>query len=459
MDEFQDAFTYPPAPEVLAPPGENSEEGPPKKHQKERPFKIDYVPLAGGAYAELPLVMAPTLEFGGNFFSQTLQSGDRRLLYRALLQRCHGDEQLRQNRFVFLGPPARDVKLPLGVRLDDFVAAPPPDPRRPPKRWAVAIDCEMVGVAPTPQEQAAHMEKKAGKDGRGKAAVPAPAGRGRAGSLSSSAQLGRGRGGTAAATKPTAPQETRKPPKPLFERSELAQLCAVDALTGEVLVDVLVQPRGRVVNWRTRYSGVTRQVLEEAKSQGTCVTGWEEARSLLLDHIDASTILVGHSLDNDLPMLRLSHTRIVDTALQTSEAVYGAVNRFPRVWGLSDLLQELAGLTVQNHGRRGHSCLEDTLATRELALWCLRFPRRLEAWGRNQRHRLEAQAVEREAERQKRAAAEKKKGAQAEGAKAEKGKNEAVSELVAAGAKLVAQDANDKTKKRVRRKPKPRYGH
>lgn len=443
MAAYQEPAASYPAPDLLLSPDVNSEGEEQEGQQEERPFKIEYVPLARGAYTELPVAMVPTLEFGGNFFSQMLPFEDSKIIYRALLQRCHRDEQLHKRRFLFLGPdgqPTRNVKLPLGINLDDFEASPQVEPYALPKRWAVAIDCEMVGVAPPPPAPGALAASKTparcSQVGRGTPTISAQAGRGRGGgtSLGSPAQLNRGRGRAAATTStnntPTAPKGPPKPCATPFERSELAQLCAVDVITGEVLVNVLVQPQGRVVNWLTRYSGITPQALREAKAQGNLVTGWEQARSLLLEHVDSSTILVGHSIDNDLPMLRLAHTRIVDTALQTAEAVYGAVDHFPRIWALRDLLRDLAGITVQNHGRRGHSCLEDTLATRELALWGIRFPRRLEDWGRAQRRLLETQAVEREAQR----VAREEKAAKDKEKKAAKDKEESAAAAAAAAA-------------------------
>ncbi|ELQ41563.1 hypothetical protein OOU_Y34scaffold00268g5 [Pyricularia oryzae Y34] len=79
--------------------------------------------------------------------------------------------------------------------------------------------------------------------------------------------------------------------------------------------------------------------------------------------------------------LCVAHTRIVDTSLQTAEAVFRGVELFRRVWALKDLMKELVKVHIQSHGRQGHDCVEDTLATRELALWCLQNPRKLEAWG------------------------------------------------------------------------------
>ncbi len=93
-------------------------------------------------------------------------------------------------------------------------------------------------------------------------------------------------------------------------------------------------------------------------------------------------------------MLRLSHDRVVDTAIQTAEAVFGQDQRPIRIWGLKTLAKDLLGMKIQA-GNKGHDCVEDTLATRELTLWCLCFPGELNAWAQRMREMLERQRVER----------------------------------------------------------------
>ncbi|KAF2621303.1 hypothetical protein BU25DRAFT_240139 [Macroventuria anomochaeta] len=48
---------------------------------------------------------------------------------------------------------------------------------------------------------------------------------------------------------------------PKATTSELARLSAVDFLTGELLVDTLVQPLSTVTDWRTQWSGITAEAL------------------------------------------------------------------------------------------------------------------------------------------------------------------------------------------------------
>ena len=331
--------------------------------QQLKSFKVEFVPLQSGPYSDIQISLLKTLQHGSNTYS-TLSTVDQDITYEALEQRCHSFSQLKKHRFVFLGDASSSgIKMPAGITFQDFLPSQPPSGRAP-KRRAVAIDCEMVGIEAPIGNHNQHQNL-----------------------------VGPGFEGTSHVNhsppllhQPIRPRNNRISNRGLrnltprrVETSEIAYLCVVDVLTGEILIDQFVQPQGKVVNWRTRYSGITFRAFREAKSRGNCLPSWRAARAKLWEYIDADTILIGHCLENDLQILRLAHTRIIDTSLQTAEAVFSGVESFRRIWGLKDLAKELMGIHIQNHGRQGHDCVEDTLATRELALWCLRNPQRLKA--------------------------------------------------------------------------------
>lgn len=276
---------------------------------------------------------------GRNSFS-LFTPADQQALLEALRLRCNSERRLLDKRFLL--PDHRssweELRLPAGILAADFIATPATSSQI--TRRVVAIDCEMVGVL------------------HGK-----PSERG--------------------------------------ERGELAQLCAVDILSGETLIDKLVSPEEKVINWRTRYSGISPATINAARAEGRLLRGWRVARAELLRYIDADTILVGHDLQSDLHVLRLAHSRIIDTAMQTAEAVFGGVERFRRIWGLKNLANVLTGLKIQV-GKHGHDCVEDTLATREISLWCIRAPADLEAWAVSMRHTLQKEEDERRERARKR---------------------------------------------------------
>lgn len=190
-------------------------------------------------------------------------------------------------------------------------------------------------------------------------------------------------------------------------QNEVVRLCAVDFLTGQVLIDVYVVPRQKVFAWRTRVSGVTPVVLAEMKRQGRTLDGWEEARALLWEYIDEETILIGHALNNDLNVLGMIHTRIVDSAILTKAAV---ATDCDYSWGLKKLCEQFLKKDIQT-GSHGHDCLEDTFAAREVLLWCLRNSDRLELWAVAERDLMEKRRAARKEEKDKAASkASKERG-------------------------------------------------
>ncbi|CAO4365842.1 unnamed protein product [Caenorhabditis nigoni] len=88
---------------------------------------------------------------------------------------------------------------------------------------------------------------------------------------------------------------------------EAARATVVD-VHGSLVANFFIKPTGRILDLNTRYSGVTEGFLDIAVSL-------EEAHRILFHHINENTILVGHHLSNDLKVLKLIHTNVVDTAV------------------------------------------------------------------------------------------------------------------------------------------------
>ncbi|KAJ6180016.1 hypothetical protein N7519_010477 [Penicillium mononematosum] len=163
-------------------------------------------------------------------------------------------------------------------------------------------------------------------------------------------------------------------------RKELAFLAVVDMFTGETLINHFVHLTNIVRNWRTKYSGIICAAMKAAVKDNIAIRGWEAARTMIFDHTDGNTIIVGHALNNDLNSLGIIHSTIIDTSILTADAVYRPLGRpFRRTWSLKTLANELIGQKIQG-GKRGHSALEDTMATRDVLLHCTRNPLDLEAW-------------------------------------------------------------------------------
>ncbi|KAL1855595.1 hypothetical protein Plec18170_004317 [Paecilomyces lecythidis] len=197
-----------------------------------------------------------------------------------------------------------------------------------------------------------------------------------------------------------------------YTTSEVVRLCAVDFLTGSVLIDTYVMPHGKITDYRTRYSGVTPSMLSKM-----AMVGWAAARAELYKFIDESTVLIGQSLNHDLDVLRVVHFNIIDTAIVTQMAVGPECNRR---WGLKALCSAFLDREIQNK-KTGHDCLEDVFATREVLLWCLRSPEKLAVWADAERETIRKKKEEEEA---KRAADKKKKEEEKAKKAAEENKNE-----------------------------------
>jgi hypothetical protein len=104
------------------------------------------------------------------------------------------------------------------------------------------------------------------------------------------------------------------------QKNELVLLCVVDYFTGKALINSSVHPSNENVESQTNYSGVTAANMDEDIERGTALNGWREARSKLWELMGSETVLIGHNLKNDLEILRMIHTKIVDSAILTSKA-------------------------------------------------------------------------------------------------------------------------------------------
>lgn len=178
-------------------------------------------------------------------------------------------------------------------------------------------------------------------------------------------------------------------------RSEIVTICAVDLFTGQVLMNSTVKPREPIRDWRSQFHGVTPPVMAIAVAKKLALDGWQAARAELWKHVNADTVLVGHCLQHDLKALRIMHGRVFDTSIVSADAAL-AGKHARRRWGLKVLCKDLLQLQI----RRGTcSAIEDAMATRELALWCLCHPDELAQWGKGAQKKVSS---ERERSRRKR---------------------------------------------------------
>ncbi|KAF7683676.1 Small RNA degrading nuclease 5 [Astathelohania contejeani] len=86
---------------------------------------------------------------------------------------------------------------------------------------------------------------------------------------------------------------------------ELGRVSIIDNC-GKTIYDKLVRPSYEVIDYCTRYSG-----LDESVHNGIT---YEQMVQEITDLLGANTIIVGHSLYNDLTALKLYHTKLIDTS-------------------------------------------------------------------------------------------------------------------------------------------------
>ncbi|KAM0213154.1 hypothetical protein ACHAQD_009429 [Fusarium lateritium] len=167
--------------------------------------------------------------------------------------------------------------------------------------------------------------------------------------------------------------------------SELVSICIVDFFSGEILLNSLVKPRQPIIDWRTQIHGIGPAKMSIAVARGEALDGWETAREELFKLANADTVIVGQSLFHDLKVLRVGHARVVDTSILTSDTVFNPGTQSGRRWGLQSLCADLLGLRIR-HATMKHDVVEDTMASREVALWCLCYPEKLQAWAERARN-------------------------------------------------------------------------
>ncbi|KAJ1967615.1 hypothetical protein IWQ62_001747 [Dispira parvispora] len=146
--------------------------------------------------------------------------------------------------------------------------------------------------------------------------------------------------------------------------NELTRISVVD-LKGNTIMDELVVPDNPILDYVTRYSGITPQMLAEV------TTKLSDVQQRLLDLIDDSTILLGHSLENDLKALKLIHPLVIDTSVMYThaEASVEGSGEFEerRKPALRWLTKMHLGRTIQNSTHRlGHDSVEDAQACVDL---------------------------------------------------------------------------------------------
>lgn len=138
---------------------------------------------------------------------------------------------------------------------------------------------------------------------------------------------------------------------------ELTRVSVLD-VSCDLVYDTFVQPSGRVLDYNTRWSGITEEHLNGVK------TTIRDVQATFLSKFSSDTILMGHSLESDLVALRIIHETVVDTAI-----VFPHKRGFPYKRSLKNVASENLGLIIQSGAAEGHDSAEDAAACMKLMLW------------------------------------------------------------------------------------------
>ncbi|KAL6257565.1 hypothetical protein P5V15_011140 [Pogonomyrmex californicus] len=129
---------------------------------------------------------------------------------------------------------------------------------------------------------------------------------------------------------------------------------SITNMWGQIVYDTLVQTNSPVLDYNTRYSGITEQHMERVTK-----TLWQ-VREDLLRFISSQTILVGHSLGNDLRALKIIHSNVVDVSFTFPHS-----RGYPYRMALKTLAKNILKRNIQEGT---HNSIEDARAAMDMIL-------------------------------------------------------------------------------------------
>ncbi|SCM13027.1 exoribonuclease, putative [Plasmodium chabaudi adami] len=135
---------------------------------------------------------------------------------------------------------------------------------------------------------------------------------------------------------------------------ELTKVTVVDAYMN-IVYDSYVMPDNKITNYLTLYSGINENTLKGVN------TKLSDVQAELKNIFNNKSILVGHSLENDLHALKIKHDYIIDTSVIYSNNIYNFLK--PSLFNLSK-----KHLSITMARENGHNSIDDARISMFLAL-------------------------------------------------------------------------------------------
>ncbi|XP_050679397.1 RNA exonuclease 1 homolog [Leptidea sinapis] len=128
----------------------------------------------------------------------------------------------------------------------------------------------------------------------------------------------------------------------------------------KVIYETLIKPLHPIVDYNTRYSGITEEQMMNVR------TTLLEVQATLLAMFNSRTILIGHSLESDFKALKLIHDTVIDTSVLFPHKMGPPYKR-----ALRNLSSEYLKKIIQN-SVDGHDSAEDATVCMQLIHYKLR---------------------------------------------------------------------------------------
>lgn len=148
---------------------------------------------------------------------------------------------------------------------------------------------------------------------------------------------------------------------------ELVRVTVVNSSL-QVVFDTFVKPDNDVIDYNTRFSGISKDDVRGTSSS------LRDVQKVLLSFINADTFLIGHGLENDLAALKVIHSSVIDTSV-----VFPHRLGPPHQRELNSLTGDYLRRIIQE-SVDGHDTREDATACMELMLWRVKEDSKVKRW-------------------------------------------------------------------------------